>query len=319
MLRGSHLTPGEPAPRGFPTILGGESLSVAAGGSGRLELAAWLTDPRHPLTARVMANRVWKGHFGEGLVRSTDNFGLLGDRPDHPALLDWLASRFVEGDWSIKALHRMIMLSSAYQMDSAPNSSYAEVDPQNRLLWRMNRRRMEAEVIRDSLLAVSGRLDLQGGGKAMSHPNFVNLSGDNKSRDPALYASDRRSVYLPVIRSALYELFEAFDFSNPSTINGKRSTTTVAPQALFMMNSEQMEQASRSIAERIAPLDGAIESAYRVIHLRPPTTREFERSREFLTQFESTAKEDDPVERRTIALQGLCRVLLSSNEFVYVM
>ncbi len=173
-----------------------------------------------------MANRIWKGHFGEGLVRSTDNFGLMGERPDNLALLDWLAAQFIESGWSIKKMHRMIMLSNAYQMDSTPNPRYAEVDPQNRLLWRMNRGRMEAEVIRDSLLAVSGRLDDRPGGKAMDHANFVNLNGE-KSRDPALYQSNRRSVYLPVIRSALFEVFEAFDFANPSTINGNRATTTV--------------------------------------------------------------------------------------------
>ena len=318
MLRGSHLTPGETAPRGFPHILGGERSAIAPNASGRLELAKWLTDPGHPLTARVMANRIWKGHFGEGLVRSTDNFGLLGERPDNQALLDWLAARFVESGWSIKAMHRMIMLSSAYQMNSKPNPSYAEVDPRNRLLWRMNRRRMEAEVIRDSLLAVSGALDYQAGGKAMSHPNFVNLNGE-KSRDPALYESNRRSVYLPVIRSALFELFEAFDFANPSTIKGNRATTTVAPQALFMMNSEHMEQASHSIAERIAAQDDEIESAYRLVYLRPPTPREVKRSKEFLMLFENTLKEHEPANRRLRALQGLCRVLLSSNEFVYVM
>ena len=318
MMRGSHLTPGEVAPRGFPRLLGGERSAIAPDRSGRLELANWLTKPDHPLTARVMANRIWKGHFGEGLVRSTDNFGLMGERPDNLALLDWMAAQFIESGWSVKRMHRMIMLSSAYQMDSTPNPRYAEVDPQNRLLWRMNRRRMEAEVIRDSLLAVSGRLDDRPGGKAMEHDNFVNLNGE-KSRDPALYQSNRRSVYLPVIRSALFEVFEAFDFANPSTINGNRATTTVAPQALFMMNSELVEQASRTIAERIASQESPVEAAYRLVHLRPPTPRETERSNDFLARYEDAVNEPDSGERLTRALQALCRVLLSSNEFIYVM
>ncbi len=318
MLRGSHLTPGEPAPRGFPRILGGRRASIGTGGSGRLELAQWLTQPDHPLTARVMINRIWKGHFGEGLVRSTDNFGLLGARPDNPALLDWLAVRFVESGWSIKAMHRLVMLSQAYQMNSEPNPRYAEVDPENRLLWRMNRRRVEAEVIRDSLLAVSRRLDIQAGGKAMTHVNFVNLN-DGKSRDPALYDSNRRSVYLPVIRSALFDVFETFDFANPSTIKGKRATTTVAPQALFMMNSEHVENAALAIAKRIEATDDSIAAAYHTVHLRPPSASEIGRSKEFLEQYEGAMTESDPTKRRTRALQALCRVLLSSNEFVYVM
>ncbi len=318
MLRGSHLTPGEPARRGFPRILGGRRASIGAAGSGRLELAQWLTQPDHPLTARVMINRIWKGHFGEGLVRSIDNFGLLGARPDNPALLDWLAARFVESGWSIKAMHRLVMLSQAYQMNSEPNPRYAEVDPENRLLWRMNRRRMEAEVIRDSLLAVSGRLDNQAGGKAMTHANFVNLN-DGKSRDPALYDSNRRSVYLPVIRSALFDVFETFDFANPSTIKGRRATTTVAPQALFMMNSEHVEKAALAIAKRIEATDDSIAAAYRTVHLRSPSASEIGRSKEFLKHYEGAMTEFDPIKRRTRALQALCRVLLSSNEFVYVM
>ncbi len=318
MLRGNHLTPGEAAPRGFPRIFGGERSAIGADSSGRLELARWLTKPEHPLTARVMVNRIWKGHFGEGIVRSTDNFGLLGERPDNPALLDWLATRFVDSGWSMKAMHRLIMLSSAFQMNSTPNPPHAEVDPENRLLWRMNRRRMEAEVIRDSLLAVSGRLDGQGGGRAMTHANFVNLN-DGKSRDPALYESNRRSVYLPVIRSALFDVFETFDFANPSTINGKRATTTVAPQALFMMNSEMVERASKALAERLSSAEDQVVAAYRLVHLRPPSPTETERSKAFLERYEMATAELDPRKRRSAALQALCRVLLSSNEFVYVM
>ena len=325
MIRGSHLTPGALAPRGFPRILAGQrNHPIGRDRSGRLEFAEWLTQPDHPLTARVMVNRIWKGHFGEGIVRSTDNFGLLGGRPDNLPLLDWLARKFVGSGWSIKAMHRLIMLSSSYRMGSNPNPRYAEVDPENRLLWRMTRRRMEAEVIRDSLLAVSGNLDNRVGGKTLPHANFVNLN-DGKSRDPALYASNSRSVYLPVLRSALYEVFETFDFANPSMINGKRSTTTVAPQALFMMNSELVDRASLAVAERVGQENAhdadRLQAAYRLVHLRPPDRDESKRSMDFLKRYEQAiaATESDSVKRRTLAWQALCRVLLSSNEFVYVM
>ncbi len=325
MIRGSHLTPGAPAPRGFPAILGGREHSIAPNRSGRLELARWLSSPGHPLTARVMVNRVWKGHFGEGIVRTTDNFGLLGDRPDNPALLDWLAARFVESGWSIKTIHRLIMLSDAYRMSSQPNAAHALIDPENRRLWRMHRRRMEAEVVRDSLLAAAGNLDDRRGGRAMPHDNFVNLNGDGKSRDPALYASNRRGVYLPVLRSALYEVFETFDFANPSTIQGRRQTTTVAPQALFMMNSELMEQASRSLADRIVrENEGDVDrlrAAYRLVHLRPPDRDESKRAMDFLKRYEQAVgvAEGESAGERPSPWQALCRVLFSSNEFVYVM
>ena len=325
MIRGSHLTPGEAAPRRFPRILRGRpDRAIESDRSGRLELAQWLARPDHPLTARVMVNRIWKGHFGEGIVRSTDNFGLLAERPDNLGLLDWLALRFVENGWSVKAMHRLIMLSSAYRMSSSPNPRLAEIDPQNRLLWRMHRRRMEAEAIRDSLLALSGNLDDHIGGKTLPHASFVNLN-DGKSRDPAVYASDRRSVYLPVLRSALYEMFETFDFANPSTINGRRSTTTVAPQALFMMNSGLMQRASLAVAERVARenADDAerLEAVYRLVHLRPPDSEEANRWTDFLERYEqaAAATESDSAKRRMRAWQALCRVLLSSNEFVYVM
>ena len=188
----------------------------------------------------------------------------------------------------------------------------------------MTRRRMEAEVIRDSLLAVSGNLDNRVGGKTLPHANFVNLNG-GKSRDPALYASNGRSVYLPVLRSALYEMFETFDFANPSMINGKRSITTVAPQALFMMNSELVDRASLAVAERVVQENAhdadRLQAAYGLVHLRPPDRDESKRSMDFLKRYEQAiaATESDSVKRRTLAWQALCRVLLSSNEFVYVM
>ncbi len=318
MIRGNHLTRGALAPRRFPAILAGEEQTpVGADSSGRRELAAWLARPDHPLTARVMVNRIWKWHFGEGIVRTPDNFGRLGDRPDHPELLDWLARRFVESGWSVKAMHRLMMLSSAYRMAGTRNPAAAQADPENRLLWRANRRRMEAEVLRDTLLAVSDRLDATVGGKTLSHKNFTNLNANAYSRDPELYASHRRSAYLPVLRSALYEVFAAFDFASPSTSNGRRGATMVAPQALFMMNAELMEDASRRFAERLereAPGDEAerIGLAHEIAYGRPAEADEIDSWGGFLDRYESASSS------RCAAWQALCRVLLSSNEFLYV-
>ncbi len=318
MIRGNHLTPGALAPRRFPAILAGESQPpIGRQSSGRRELAAWLTRTGHPLTARVMANRIWKWHFGEGIVRTTDNFGTLGDRPDHPELLDWLATRFAEDQWSVKSLHRRIMLSSAYQRSFSPNRPASEIDPENRLLWRAHRQRMDAEAIRDTLLEVSGELDPSMGGKTLRHWNFTNLNANALSRDPSLYETQRRTVYLPVLRSALYEVLAAFDFASPSTSNGRRGSTMVAPQALFMMNSSLVEEASRQLAERLANEAGEedfrrIQLAYEIAYSRPADEKEANSWKSFLDRYESAAGD------REAAWRGLCRVLLSSNEFLYL-
>lgn len=317
MIRGSHLTPGPLAPRRFPAILAGEMQPTIRKGSGRRELAAWLAQAGHPLTSRVMVNRIWKWHFGHGIVRTADNFGILGDRPDHPALLDWLATRFVEDEWSVKSLHRRIMLSAAYRRAYLQDSHASEVDPDNRLLWRANRLRMEAEAIRDSLLAVSGQLDLSMGGKTLRHRNFTNLNANALSRDPTLYETKRRSVYLPVLRSALYEVLAAFDFANPSTSNGRRGNTMVAPQALFMMNSSLVQSASRLFAQRIEQEESGedtrrIQLAHEIAYSRPAGEEEVAAWEDFLDRYESAAGS------RRAAWQALGRILASSNEFLYV-
>ncbi len=318
MLRGSHLTPGAPAPRRLPAILAGtDQPSIGLGSSGRLELADWLASADNPLTARVMVNRIWKWHFGEGIVRTPDNFGTLGDGPDHPELLDWLADAFVDSGWSVKSIHRLIMLSATYRQAYRQSRTSAEADPENRLLWTAHRRRMDAETLRDSLLAVSGQLDTAMGGKTMPHRNFVNLNAMARSRDPLLYASFRRSVYLPVLRSALYEVFAAFDFANPSTSNGRRSSTMVAPQALFMMNSDLVGTASRHLAQHVLRASLATDRdrvglVYRIAYSRPPENRETAEWINFLDRYARAAGD------RQAAWQGLCRVVLSSNEFVYI-
>ena len=318
MIRGSHLTPGPMAPRGFPRILNGsDQVRVGADRSGRSDLADWLARPDHPLVSRVMVNRIWKWHFGEGIVRTPSNFGTLGDRPSHPELLDWLARRFVEGGWSVKSMHRRIMLTDAYQMSTERNEVAVELDPENRLLWRANRRRLEAEAIRDALLAAADQLDLAVGGKTLPHGNFTNLNAGAASRDPELYAINRRSVYLPVLRSALYEVFAAFDFASPSTSNGQRSSTLVAPQALFMMNAPLMDQASRGFAKRLArESEGGdadrIVRAFQVAYSRRPDAAEVGSWQDFLRRYRVASGS------RSEAWQALCRVLLASNEFLYL-
>ena len=324
LLRGNPLTPGAIVPRRFPRVLNdGRADALPIRGSGRCELAAWITRPENPLTARVLVNRVWRGHFGQGLVRSIDNFGRLGERPDHPELLDWLAVQFVEEGWSIKTLHRRIMLSNVYQMSTEWDSRAARVDPENRWLWRMNRRRLDAEGLRDSLLFVGGVLDLTRGGRTLPLENFVNLSADpvaKAAREGALFESLRRSVYLPVFRSALYDVFQAFDFPDPATMNGDRATTTVPSQALFMLNSPLLTKAARGLGERLfAPgIDSdetRLDLAYTAALGRLPDTAEHADWETFLRSTIGT--NNDTGERRN-AWESVCRVLLSSNEFIYV-
>lgn len=318
MIRGSHLTPGAIAPRGFPRILNGsDQVRIGPDRSGRMDLADWLARPDHPLVSRVMVNRIWKWHLGEGIVRTPSNFGTLGERPSHPELLDWLARRFIESGWSVKSIHRRIMLSDAYQRSTARNEVAAESDPENRLLWRANRRRLEAEAIRDGLLAVADQLDFAVGGKTLPHRNFTNLNAGAASRDPELYATNRRSVYLPVLRSALYEVFAAFDFASPSTSNGHRSSTLVAPQALFMMNAPLMDEASRGFANRLDRESrggeaGRVRRAIQIAYSRSPNAGEVGEWREFLERYRVASGSSSG------AWQAFCRVLLASNEFLYL-
>ncbi|MBO13364.1 MAG: hypothetical protein CMJ68_21725 [Planctomycetaceae bacterium] len=313
-LRGNHLTRGPRVPRRFPRIAAGFSQPPLTGpGSGRLELARWVGSDRNPLSARVLVNRIWQGHFGHGLVRSPDNFGHLGQRPDNQPLLDWLSLRFVADGWSIKQLHRRIMNSDAYRMSSIAEAGTRRKaglsDPDNRLLWKMNRRRMHAEVLRDSLLALSGQLDETMGGQPIDARAFDNLS--SKPRSTFGFDEPRRSVYLPVLRSAIYEVFQAFDFPDPAVPSGRRDETTVAPQALFLMNGQLVTGATRAMAVALQaePTDAdRLARAYHLVLGRPPRQDEQRAWRTFLAGF------DEPLS----AWQSVCRVLLSSNEFVYI-
>ncbi|MBO0698303.1 MAG: DUF1549 domain-containing protein, partial [Zavarzinella sp.] len=340
LKRGNHLTPGPVVPRRFPKVLAGDKQPpLPANESGRLELAAWLTKPDHPLTARVLVNRVWRWHFGQGIVRSVDNFGRLGERPTHPALLDWLARRFVVDGWSIKSLHKLIVLSATYQQrsiadcrlpiaDSKANRQSAidnpqSVDPDNRLLWHFPRRRLEAEEIRDSLLAVSGRLDRTAGGPAITHVKNREFLFDHTSKDGTKYDSVRRSVYLPVVRNNLYDVFQLFDATDATVTKGDRSTTTVPTQALFYLNSDLVTDCASELANRLAwEKDDAARAdrLYRTAYGRPPTAREVERAVNAASGFELDleSREPEPAKRRAKAWALVSQAVLAANEFVYV-
>ena len=322
-LRGNHLTLGDEAPRKFPKIMANVTGSPIAGDrSGRLEFAEWITRPEHPLTARVMVNRIWAGHFGEGLVRTPDNFGKLGERPTHPELLDWLAAEFVRSKWSIKQMHRVIVTSAAYRMSSERDAAIAEKDPENRLYSHFNRRRLGAEEIRDSMLAVSGLIDRTAGGTNMKfNPrDYVNSTG-SKNFDG--YNNTRRSVYLPIIRSGVYDVLQTLDFPDPSVPNGQRNTSTIPTQALFLLNSSLADKTSEALATSIlagkGDDSGHVEEAYRRTLGRAPTTAETEKILAYLKKSESNADSNiKPEQRRLLAWRGLCRVVLASNEFIFV-
>lgn len=325
-IRGNHLTLGAEVPRRFPTVFtAGESPEpLPSDHSGRKELADWLARPDHPLTARVMVNRIWASHFGHGLVRSVDNFGRLGETPTHPELLDWLGNEFVKSGWSIKAMHRRIILSATYQMSTQATPEALASDPDNRLMSHFNRHRLEAEAVRDGLLAVSGLLEDQMGGSLLPTKNHAYVS-NTASKDPTFYDPPRRSIYLPIIRSGVYDVFQAFDFADPSTSNGLRIPTTVAPQALFMLNDRLMLRASQRLAESLLSrpdLDPRtrLDEAYRRALSRTPTDSEARRDLEYLSKFESTLESLGvaPPERPRRSWQVLCQSILASSEFLYL-
>jgi hypothetical protein len=325
LIRGNHLTPGETVARRFPIILtSSESSTIGKDRSGRLELARWLVDEDHPLTSRVMANRIWRWHFGQGLVLTTDNFGTIGGRPSHPELLDWLARRFIAEGWSIKSMHRLIMLSSTYRMGAGADPKAARVDPENRLRWRWEPQRLEVEAIRDSLLAVSGNLDSTMTGPVLQVKNRDYIF-DHTSIDKTRYDTHRRSVYLPVIRNNLHNVFELFDFSDPTVMNGDRATTTVALQSLFMMNSELVYEAAGKIAGRLlgrTALDdtGRVRALFEEAYGRPPAKSETAKGLAFIDRYAVAAQGEEPDEakRRLLAWQAYCQIVMAANEFIYI-
>jgi hypothetical protein len=322
-FKGEPERPGDVVRRGFPQVLGGQRLSAAAKGSGRLELAGWLTDPANPLTARVMVNRIWQYHFGRGLVATANNFGKQGRPPTHPELLDHLARQFMDGGWSVKAMHRQILLSRAYQLAGADDDTNLKSDADNAALWRFPRRRLDAEAIRDALLAVSGNLDRTPGGP---HPFPEQGKWDFTQHRPfkAVYASNRRSVYLMTQRIQRHPFLGLFDGPDTNASTADRPTSTTPLQALFLMNDPFVHEQARKFAARLlaeAPDDAArVERGFVVAFGRPPTAEEHTQARDFLAQVDARLQTAGvPTERRPARVwESFARALFLSNEFVYV-
>ncbi len=285
-IKGNVGNRGPVVPRHFLSIIAGDNPPVFKDGSGRLDLARSIASRTNPLTARVLVNRVWLHHFGEGIVRTPDDFGSRGDTPSHPELLDYLASRFMDEGWSIKKLHRLIMLSSAYQQSSDENPRFEQIDPENRWLWRMNRRRLDFEALRDTILAIGGDLDL-------------NMYGRPVRLDAEPY-SLRRSVYGFVDRKNVPNMFQAFDFANPDLTTGKRESTVVPQQALFMMNNPLVVEQARNVVRRVdfknqSNAEARIKLLYDLIYQREPTDVEMKIALDYLrsdaaTEWQTTAQ-----------------------------
>ena len=292
-LRGNKDSPGEPAPPHFLSILSNGPPARFTHGNGRLDLAEAIVDPKNPLTARVIVNRVWQQHLGQGIVRTPSNFGKQGDTPSHPELLDYLASRFMAEGWSLKKLHREIMLTATYALSAEKDESDFAADPENRLLWRANRRRLDIESLRDSLLFVAGDLDLKAGGPATA------FGPDNH----------RRTVYGFVSRRRLDPVLALFDFPNPIATSEQRLPTLVPLQKLFFMNSDFVMDQSKILAHRLAESKGddntRITAVYRRLFQREPSQEE----RKLAIVFLHDSSDDWP---------QYTQVLLSSNEFSYL-
>ncbi|HEX4146778.1 MAG TPA: PSD1 and planctomycete cytochrome C domain-containing protein [Pirellulales bacterium] len=322
-LRGDPTRHGPEQPRRFLEILGGQWVPADTASSGRLELADWLVSPSNPLTARVMVNRVWQHHFGKGLVSTPSDFGSRGSRPTHPELLDYLATRFVDGGWSIKKLHRLIVLSQAYRMSSADREDGLAVDPQNDLLWRMDCHRLDAECIRDAILAVSGQLDPAMGG-AHPFPPVQTWKFTVHAPFRAIYPSKLRSVYLMTQRIQKDPFLALFDGADPSASTAERTLTTTPGQALYMMNDPFLHEQSLAFARRLTAMAGddatRVAQAFELAYGRPPTMDETQGAIAFLAGYRTRSTPLDlPEPEQTVqAWAGYLRVLLASNEFLFV-
>jgi hypothetical protein len=314
----------------YPLILDSRPPVVAKARGGtstgrRTALADWLADPANPLTARVMVNRVWHHHFGTGIVATPGDFGVMGSRPSHPELLDWLTSEFVQNGWSLKHLHRLIMTSGTYRQSSRNNRKAASVDPENRLFWRFQPQRVEAESIRDAALEVSGLLDHTVGGPSVFPPLPAGLGkpvgGWDLSTNPA--DQHKRSVYIFVRRNDPYPMISVMDFPDTHETCSRRSRTTTAPQALALLNSRLTADWARHFANRVIAQAGdnparQVEAAYALAYSRKPDSWETDTSLTFLSRqaaliSSQRGNSDAPV----AALTDFCLMLLNSNEFVY--
>jgi hypothetical protein len=318
---GDPKSRGETVRRGFLQILGGQKLAADSSGSGRKELADWIADPANPLTARVIVNRVWHWHFGRGLVETTSDFGIRGTPSSHPELLDFLASWFVENDWSVKKLHRLIMTSHTYRLSSQDVPTNSAVDPGNRLLWRANRRRLDAEQIRDSILTFSRQLDLAPGGR---HPFDHHLTYFFRQHEPFVgdFSTNRRSVYMMQQRIRKNDYLDLFDGPDGNIPASQRRATTTTLQALFLMNSDFLHEQADLTADRIVSESdvegGRLRHAYRTIFGRSPSTTEIATASRLLKTLREQLADEEDQTRSQKAWASFLRSMMSSNEFVFV-
>jgi mono/diheme cytochrome c family protein len=321
--RGEPEKPREEVPRRFLEVLGGDLLPQPARGSGRLELADWITRPSNPLTARVFVNRVWQWHFGTGLVPSASDFGLRGDPPSHPELLDWLAAEFTRSGWSLKNLHRLILRTAAYQRSSADNPVNLKKDPSNRWLWRFERRPLDAESIRDSMLSLSGLMDRSVPG---GHPFPAVQTWAFTIHRPfhEVYESHHRSVYLMVQRNRRHPFLSLFDGADPNTSVPRRQPTTTPTQALYLLNSPFVQEQAKGMARRLLalPLEDAarVRLAFESAHARQPAQTEVDDTLHFIKAYhEQLAARQRPGDAPgESAWSGFTRVLLTANAFLYL-
>lgn len=305
MIRGNPANLGQNAPRRFLKILSTNEPESFSKGSGRLELAQAIASPENPLTARVMVNRIWQHHFGRGLVSTPDNFGKLGDPPSHPELLDYLSVKFIEQGWSLKSMHRDIMLSATYQLSSQRNEANMQIDADNRYLWRMNRRRLDVEAWRDALLAASGRL---------------NPILEGPSTNLADATNNRRTIYGFISRHELDNMLRLFDFPDANITASTRAETTVPQQQLFVLNSPFMIEQAKAFASRVLSESGPepheqIRHAYLVAFGRPPTEREIGIGTNYLR---GPLEKDDNSAEKLSRWETYAQALLASNEFMYL-
>jgi hypothetical protein len=319
--RGDLDSKGPEIARGVLTVLKTSQTSqIAPGHSGRLELARWIASRDNPLTARVMVNRVWEHLFGQGLVDTVDNFGAMGNEPSDPELLDTLAVRFMDEKWSVKKLIRSIVLSRVYQLGSQHNEDDYAKDPSNKGLWRMQRRRLDAEEIRDAMLLASGQLDLN---RPDSSP-IMELTNKPVGGAKNMQSANVRSVYLPVLRGVVPESLQVFDMADPNLIVGKRDVTTVPTQALYLMNNPFVLRQAEHMAQRVMGQEGLdqsarIDLAYRLSLGRQPTETEKAKVSRFLNDYRKSLEVvDKKVSPQLMAWTSFCQTLFAAGEFRYV-
>jgi hypothetical protein len=323
-LAGDPRKAGDIVPRGVPRVLDSARLAIPEGVSGRLELARWMTTKASFLTARVMANRLWQYHFGKPLAATPSDFGYRGASPTHPELLDWLASELVDSGWSLKAMHRRIMLSQTYQLSSDQDLSNSERDTGNSWYWRFDRRRLDAEALRDTLLLLGGSLDLtRPGPHPFPEPSTWKFTAHHQFNH-ASYPSNHRSVYLMVQRLHAHPYLSLFNGADPSLSTAMRDNSTVPLQSLFLLNNELVHQWSTRFAQRLEVHEpdatARIHRAFLLAYGRSPSEAEVARTQEFLERYEQTmAQEGVAGERRTQeAWSALARTMMASNELTYI-